>query len=124
MGRAARRLRRPVRAVVGHDKDREQLRRVVLQADALEQTADDGLFVARAILADAPILLLDEVTSALDLETEQRVLENIAALPGKTCILSTHRPSVLGMCSRVYRVHEGTVEEIDARTAEKLTMDY
>lgn len=44
---AARRLRRPVRAVVGHDKDREQLRRVVLQADALEQTADDGLFVAR-----------------------------------------------------------------------------
>ena len=44
---AARRLRRPVRAVVGHDKDREQLRRVVLQADALEQTADDGLLVAR-----------------------------------------------------------------------------
>ena len=82
------------------------------------------LMLARALYKNAPILLLDEVTSALDLETEQRVLENIAALPGKTCILSTHRPSVLGMCSRVYRVHGGTVEEIDARTTEKLTMNY
>lgn len=62
------------------------------------------------ILADAPILLLDEVTSALDLETEQRVLENIAALPGKTCILSTHRPSVLSLCSRVYRLHNAALE--------------
>ena len=91
---------------------------------SLSEGQNQRLAIARAILADAPILLLDEVTSALDLETEQRVLENIAALPGKTCILSTHRPSVLGMCSRVYRVHGGTVEEIDARTAEKLTMDY
>ena len=51
-----------------------------------------------------------EVTSALDLETEQRVLENIAALPGKTCILSTHRPSVLSLCSRVYRLHNAALE--------------
>lgn len=58
----------------------------------------------------AAYVLLDEVTSALDLETEQRVLENIAALPGKTCILSTHRPSVLSLCSRVYRLHNAALE--------------
>ena len=50
------------------------------------------------------------MTSALDLETEQRVLKNIAALPGKTCILSTHRPSVLSLCSRVYRLHNAALE--------------
>lgn len=72
--------------------------------------AEPAAGLARAILADAPILLLDEVTSALDLETEQRVLENIAALPGKTCILSTHRPSVLSLCSRVYRLHNAALE--------------
>ena len=81
--------------------------------------------IARAVLRDAPIMLLDEATSALDVATERQVLRSIMlAHPNKTCIVTTHRPSVLGMCSRVYRVHGGTVEEIDARTAEKLTMDY
>lgn len=77
---------------------------------SLSEGQNQRLAIARAILADAPILLLDEVTSALDLETEQRVLENIAALPGKTCILSTHRPSVLSLCSRVYRLHNAALE--------------
>ena len=81
--------------------------------------------IARAVLRDAPIMLLDEATSALDVATERQVLRSIMlAHPNKTCIVTTHRPSVLGMCSRVYRVHGGMVEEIDARTAEKLTMDY
>ena len=70
-------------------------------------------------------MLLDEATSALDVATERQVLRSIMlAHPNKTCIVTTHRPSVLGMCSRVYRVHGGTVEEIDARIAEKLTMNY
>ena len=77
---------------------------------SLSEGQNQRLAIARAILADAPILLLDEVTSALDLETEQRVLKNIAALPGKTCILSTHRPSVLSLCSRVYRLHNAALE--------------
>lgn len=70
------------------------------------------LAIARAILADAPILLLDEVTSALDLETEEKVLHNIAALRHKTCILSTHRPSVLSLCSHIYRIRETHLEEV------------
>lgn len=81
--------------------------------------------IARAVLRDAPIMLLDEATSALDVATERQVLRSIMlAHPNKTCIVTTHRPSVLGLCSRVYRVHGGAVEEIDAHTAEKLTMDY
>ncbi len=74
------------------------------------------LAIARAILADAPILLLDEVTSALDLDTEEKVLANIAALKHKTCILSTHRPSVLRLCTHIYRIHETHLEEVQVES--------
>lgn len=70
------------------------------------------LAIARAVLTDAPILLLDEVTSALDLETEEQVLANIAAMKHKTCILTTHRPSVLRLCDHIYRIRESRLEEV------------
>ena len=62
--------------------------------------------LARAILSGAPVLLLDEVTSALDARTEQTVLERIAALPDKTCIAVTHRPAALALASHVIEVTE------------------
>ncbi|MCR5665232.1 MAG: ABC transporter ATP-binding protein/permease [Eubacterium sp.] len=69
--------------------------------------------IARAVLRDAPILLLDEATSALDEETEAQVLTNIIKQrPNKTCIVSTHRPSVLAMCQRIYRINESVLEEV------------
>ena len=69
--------------------------------------------IARAILRDAPILLLDEATSALDSETERQVLRNIVSrCPGKTCVVTTHRPTVLDVCDRVYRVSDGRVSLI------------
>ena len=71
------------------------------------------LAIARAVLADAPIMLLDEVTSALDLETEEQVLQNIAALPNKTCIISTHRPSVLTLCDHIYKIQNKHLKEVD-----------
>ena len=52
------------------------------------------LAIARAILMDRPILLLDECTSALDTETENAVLRNLKTL-GKGAILVTHRPEAL-----------------------------
>lgn len=62
--------------------------------------------LARAILSGAPVLLLDEVTSALDAVTEATVLERITALPGKTCIAVTHRPAALKLADRVIEVTE------------------
>lgn len=70
--------------------------------------------IARAVLRDAPVMLLDEATSALDVETEERVLRNIIRQrPNKTCIVSTHRPSVLDMCQRIYRVVDGQITELE-----------
>ena len=76
--------------------------------------------IARALLRDAPVMLMDEATSALDVETERNVLRNILQRsPGKTFILTTHRPTVLSMCDRVYRVVDRRImqlgkEEVDS----------
>lgn len=70
--------------------------------------------IARAVLRDAPIMLLDEATSALDADTERRVLRNIIKQnPNKTCIVSTHRPSVLSMCQRIYHVVDCRITELE-----------
>lgn len=59
--------------------------------------------VARALLTKAPILLLDESTSALDEETEARMLRNISTMRDKTCLIVTHRRAALSICD--YRLH-------------------
>ncbi len=82
------------------------------RGSSLSVGQNQRLAIARAVLADAPILLLDEVTSALDMETEEKVLKNIAALPNKTCILTTHRPSVLSLCDRVYRIRDAQLTQL------------
>lgn len=59
--------------------------------------------VARALLSRAPILLLDESTSALDEATEARLLQNISSFKDKTCLIVTHRKAALSICD--YRLH-------------------
>lgn len=80
------------------------------------------LSIARALLRNSPILLLDEATSALDTATERNVLRNIMQdnYP-RTCIVTTHRPSVLHICKRVYAIRNKqcvllTKTEIDEMT--------
>lgn len=65
------------------------------------------LSIARALLRKSPILLLDEATSALDVATERCVLRNIMQddYP-RTCIVTTHRPTVLNVCKRVYAIRD------------------
>ncbi|MDR0928762.1 MAG: ABC transporter ATP-binding protein/permease [Oscillospiraceae bacterium] len=73
------------------------------------------LAIARALLRGAPILLLDEATSALDIYTEKEVLDNIFGSGlCKTCVLTTHRPSVFTVCDKIYRVRQKSVELIKA----------
>ncbi len=66
--------------------------------------------VARAILGNAPILLLDEATAALDEATEARLLENISGLRGKTVIIVTHRSAALKICSRHLILKDGKID--------------
>lgn len=76
------------------------------------------LSIARALLSEAPVILFDEATSGLDVETEKKLLTNITdRMRAKTCIVTTHRASVLETCDRVYSI-EGS--EMKCETAEEV----
>lgn len=57
---------------------------------------------------------MDEATSALDVDTEKKVLMNIRAMKEDiTCIVTTHRPSVLDICDRVYKINSTNAYELE-----------
>lgn len=63
--------------------------------------------VARSILRPGSILILDEVTSALDEETEQEMLRRLTQSQiGKTLIFVTHRPAIMQYCNQVLRIEK------------------
>ena len=62
--------------------------------------------IARALLFDAPILLLDESTSALDEQTETTVLTNIKNMTDKTVIFITHRGTSISVCDSIIHVED------------------
>ena len=67
--------------------------------------------IARALLSGAPILLLDESTSALDEETEAKLLANISAMRDKTCFIVTHRKAAMAICDYELHISEGNLEK-------------
>jgi ATP-binding cassette subfamily B protein len=69
--------------------------------------------IARAILMNPPILLLDDALSSVDIQTEERVLEGLEKfLRGKTSILVTHRIAPLRRADRIIVLEEGQVVEM------------
>ena len=60
--------------------------------------------IARALLSDAEILLLDESTSALDEETEAAFLKNLEQLKEKACFIVTHRKAALEICGKTINI--------------------
>lgn len=81
-------------------------------AAGLSEGQAQRLAIARAVLGGAPVLLLDECTSALDADTEKLVLQRLHALPDRTCIAVTHRPAALEMCDCQLQILEGKIQLI------------
>ena len=66
------------------------------------------LSLARALVRKPSLLVLDEVTSALDEKTEKEICENIAGLGGEyTIVVITHRPAWKSIATRLYEVKDG-----------------
>ncbi len=65
------------------------------------------------------------MSSALDGVTEREVLNNIIVNhPNKTCIVTTHRPSVLNMCQKVYRVVDTKLTQLSEEESSAMAIDY
>ncbi len=67
--------------------------------------------IARALLKNGSILILDDATSNLDAETEKRFIEEISKMDNMTLIIVSHRLSILAVCDYVYVLHQGRVVE-------------
>nr|WP_306672375.1 ABC transporter ATP-binding protein [Geothrix fuzhouensis] len=90
-------------------------RGVALSGGERQRTA-----LARALLRRPRLLLLDDALSAVDAETESRILENLRAFLGKsTLVLATHRVFVAETCARVLVLEEGRAVQLG--TSETLT---
>jgi subfamily B ATP-binding cassette protein MsbA len=75
--------------------------------------------IARALLSQAPILVLDEPTSALDAENERLLTETLNRLKGeRTMVLVSHRLSTVAGCDRIYVLQDGEI--VQAGTHEQL----
>ena len=70
------------------------------QGSGLSEGQIQRLAIARAIISERPILMLDEATSSLDGATEEKLLMNLRTMTDKTVILITHRPAALSICDR------------------------
>ena len=69
--------------------------------------------LARAFLKNAPILILDEPTSSLDVHTESAILDTIQELmKGRTTLMIAHRPSTLRDCNMILVLKDGRVSRV------------
>jgi ATP-binding cassette subfamily C protein len=69
--------------------------------------------LARALVTNPDLLILDEVTSALDPETEGEIVRNIAALKGRYAIIAiTHRPAWTTIADQLYEVSKGKARRV------------
>jgi ATP-binding cassette, subfamily B, bacterial len=70
------------------------------------------LSIARALLKDAPILILDEATSSVDTETERMIQQNLEQFThGRTALVIAHRLSTIRKADRILVIKDGRVEE-------------
>ena len=77
----------------------------------ISQGQAQRLAIARALLGEGKILLMDESTSALDNETEKAVVDNLKSIEDLTVLFITHRETVLEQCDRTITASDGKIWE-------------
>jgi len=71
--------------------------------------------LARAFLKDAPILVLDEPTSSVDVETEAMIIASLERLSAeRTTFIIAHRPTAFQGCDRLFRIDRGILREVQS----------
>ena len=86
---------------------------LVLPARKLSGGQKQRISIARALLKDAPILILDDSVSAVDTSTEKIILDNLKnSRAGKTTLLIAHRISTVERLDKIVFLNEGRVEAV------------
>lgn len=67
--------------------------------------------LARALLTEAPILILDEITSGLDIINERKIINNLLSLDNKTIIFIVHRLEIAKKCHKIFLIDQGKLIE-------------
>jgi ATP-binding cassette, subfamily B, bacterial len=85
--------------------------------------------LARAFIKDAPVLILDEPTSSLDMRTEAQIMEAMERLmAGRTTFMITHRIDTLANCKVILRIENGELVEVvsnqDTHSFEKMKKNF
>ena len=115
---------------LGADRDDQRLRQSLHDADALSFVEDlpqgvetmvgergvslsggqrQRIALARALYRRAPLLLIDDTTSALDPTTEQTIVRRLKEIEGLSCLIVASRPSTVAVADRVVFVEGGSV---------------
>jgi ABC-type multidrug transport system fused ATPase/permease subunit len=82
------------------------------RGDTLSGGQRQRIGIARAVIRDSPIMILDEPTAALDTESEHLVIEGLERLmKGRTVIMIAHRLSTLRDADKIIVVKDGVVAE-------------
>ena len=84
------------------------------QGNKLSGGEKQRIAIARALYFNPEILILDEATSSLDENTEERVMESIKGLfDNKTSIIVAHRKSALINCNKIFSIENGEIKQIN-----------
>ena len=77
-----------------------------------------AIAIARALLYDPPILVMDEPTASIDPASERRLYQHLERVAkGKTLILITHRSAVLGLVNKLILMDKGVIVDYGERAA-------
>lgn len=80
--------------------------------DTLSQGQRQLLAISRAVLSDAPVLILDEATSSVDTKTEKEIQKAmVKLLKNRTSVIIAHRLSTIKSADRIYVIGEGRIVE-------------
>ena len=83
-------------------------------APGFPAASDNAIAIARALVRNPALLILDEATTALDPETEAGIVATVKRLTSRLTVLSiSHQPAMQGAATVVYQLENGTARRLE-----------